>query len=346
MIHDGELDSLKRFKDDVREVKAGFECGLSIKGFNDIEKKDQLESLRDRRGLADAVEPAHGSIGDAASGETAQRGSRRMCERVLSPSPIAYRLFPCPNATPPAPPRIGDEIQRELMTLLREEVKDPRVGRVTITHVEVTPDLSHAKVLVTDLAGASTPRTPSRRSARTAGFLRSALAHRLVALHGPAAHLRLRRLDRVGPRAVAADRPGRRRGPQARAREASSRGSASTASCCSTSPPGCRRTPRCSACGAPLRGREGRPHRHARSARDRTAADRASARRPSSRTALLDAHKRYRRRSGSAATTATGDAEGEVVAHAAGAGRSRRLRSAAAALPRAPAPDRRRGTRR
>ena len=43
VIHDGELDSLKRFKDDVREVKAGFECGLSIKGFNDIEKKDQLE---------------------------------------------------------------------------------------------------------------------------------------------------------------------------------------------------------------------------------------------------------------------------------------------------------------
>ena len=43
VIHDGELDSLKRFKDDVREVKAGFECGLSIKGFNDVEKKDQLE---------------------------------------------------------------------------------------------------------------------------------------------------------------------------------------------------------------------------------------------------------------------------------------------------------------
>jgi translation initiation factor IF-2 len=43
VIHDGELDSLKRFKDDVREVKAGFECGLSIKGYNDVEKGDQLE---------------------------------------------------------------------------------------------------------------------------------------------------------------------------------------------------------------------------------------------------------------------------------------------------------------
>ena len=39
----GELDSLKRFKDDVREVKAGFECGLSLKNYNDIEVGDQLE---------------------------------------------------------------------------------------------------------------------------------------------------------------------------------------------------------------------------------------------------------------------------------------------------------------
>jgi translation initiation factor IF-2 len=44
VIHDGELDSLKRFKDDVREVKAGFECGLSVRNFNDIEKGDQLEA--------------------------------------------------------------------------------------------------------------------------------------------------------------------------------------------------------------------------------------------------------------------------------------------------------------
>lgn len=43
VIHDGELDSLKRFKDDVKEVKAGFECGLSIKSFNEINEGDQLE---------------------------------------------------------------------------------------------------------------------------------------------------------------------------------------------------------------------------------------------------------------------------------------------------------------
>jgi len=43
VVHDGELDSLKRFKDDVREVKAGFECGLNLKNFNEIQEGDQLE---------------------------------------------------------------------------------------------------------------------------------------------------------------------------------------------------------------------------------------------------------------------------------------------------------------
>ena len=43
VLHTGELDSLKRFKDDVKEVKAGFECGLSLKGYNDIEVGDLLE---------------------------------------------------------------------------------------------------------------------------------------------------------------------------------------------------------------------------------------------------------------------------------------------------------------
>ncbi len=43
VIHDGELDSLKRFKDDAREVKAGFDCGLSVKNFGDVKVGDQLE---------------------------------------------------------------------------------------------------------------------------------------------------------------------------------------------------------------------------------------------------------------------------------------------------------------
>lgn len=43
VLWDGELDSLKRFKDDVKEVKFGFECGLSLRGNNDIKEGDQLE---------------------------------------------------------------------------------------------------------------------------------------------------------------------------------------------------------------------------------------------------------------------------------------------------------------
>ncbi len=43
VVHSGELDSLKRFKDDAKEVKEGYECGLSLRNFNEIEEGDQLE---------------------------------------------------------------------------------------------------------------------------------------------------------------------------------------------------------------------------------------------------------------------------------------------------------------
>jgi translation initiation factor IF-2 len=45
-IYEGELSSLKRFKDDVREVREGFECGLSVQGFNDIKIGDTIEAYR------------------------------------------------------------------------------------------------------------------------------------------------------------------------------------------------------------------------------------------------------------------------------------------------------------
>jgi translation initiation factor IF-2 len=43
VIYSGELESLKRMKDDVREVKEGFECGIKLKNYNDIKEGDQLE---------------------------------------------------------------------------------------------------------------------------------------------------------------------------------------------------------------------------------------------------------------------------------------------------------------
>ncbi|MNH46685.1 Translation initiation factor IF-2 [compost metagenome] len=47
VVHNGELESLKRFKDDVKEVAAGYECGLNIKGFNDIKEGDIIEAYEE-----------------------------------------------------------------------------------------------------------------------------------------------------------------------------------------------------------------------------------------------------------------------------------------------------------
>jgi ribosome-binding factor A len=84
--------------------------------------------------------------------------------------------------------RVGDQIQRELAELLREEVKDPRVGRVTVTAVEVSPDLSHAKVFVTHLSGREHAAEAVEALQHTAGFLRSALSHRLQLYSVPQLH--------------------------------------------------------------------------------------------------------------------------------------------------------------
>jgi translation initiation factor IF-2 len=58
-IYEGELGSLKRFKDDVREVREGFECGLNIQNFNDLKIGDIIECYRVEevaRTLASTVE--------------------------------------------------------------------------------------------------------------------------------------------------------------------------------------------------------------------------------------------------------------------------------------------------
>jgi len=43
VVWTGELESLKRFKDDVKEVKENYECGIQLRGYNEIEEGDQLE---------------------------------------------------------------------------------------------------------------------------------------------------------------------------------------------------------------------------------------------------------------------------------------------------------------
>jgi len=84
--------------------------------------------------------------------------------------------------------RIGDQIQRELADLLRLHVKDPRIGMVTVTAVEVSPDLSHAKVFVTHLGGAEQAASVIDALQHTAGFLRSELSHRFTLYSVPQLH--------------------------------------------------------------------------------------------------------------------------------------------------------------
>jgi ribosome-binding factor A len=75
--------------------------------------------------------------------------------------------------------RVGDQIQRELADLLRNEVKDPRVGRVTVIGVDVSGDLAHATVRFSSLAGKDAAEDVTKALTRTAGFLRSELSRRL-----------------------------------------------------------------------------------------------------------------------------------------------------------------------
>jgi ribosome-binding factor A len=84
--------------------------------------------------------------------------------------------------------RVGDQIQRELAELLRLHVKDPRIGMVTVTSVEVSPDLSHAKVFFTHLAGAEHAPEAVKALQHTAGFLRTELSHRLKLYSVPQLH--------------------------------------------------------------------------------------------------------------------------------------------------------------
>ena len=76
------------------------------------------------------------------------------------------------------PQRVADLIQRELSDLIRREVRDPRVGMITLTSVDVSPDLSHAKVFFTLLQKEKVEET-TQALQRAAGFLRSQLAHRM-----------------------------------------------------------------------------------------------------------------------------------------------------------------------
>lgn len=75
--------------------------------------------------------------------------------------------------------RVAEQIRRELAELIRLEVKDPRVGMVSLTDVEITPDYAHAKVFFTCMQGREAAPAAQKGLSNAAGFLRRELGRRI-----------------------------------------------------------------------------------------------------------------------------------------------------------------------
>jgi ribosome-binding factor A len=91
---------------------------------------------------------------------------------------------------PPSPrtSRLADQIQRDLAELIRLEVKDPRVGLVTLTGVDLSSDHTHAKIHFTVMGDQVRVAEATTGLQRASGFLRSALAHGLKTRTVPELH--------------------------------------------------------------------------------------------------------------------------------------------------------------
>ncbi|MCH6584517.1 MAG: 30S ribosome-binding factor RbfA [Nitrosomonadaceae bacterium] len=84
--------------------------------------------------------------------------------------------------------RIADQIQRELADLIRNELKDRRVGMITLTDVEVSQDYAHAKIFYTTLGSKEDNFLTDKGLEHATGFLRSQLSHRLLLRVVPQLH--------------------------------------------------------------------------------------------------------------------------------------------------------------
>ncbi len=84
--------------------------------------------------------------------------------------------------------RVADQIQRELSEIIRMELKDPRVGMITLTDVEMSPDLTHAKVFFTCLGDEEAQKLAITGLKRASGFLRTMLGRQLKIHSTPELH--------------------------------------------------------------------------------------------------------------------------------------------------------------
>lgn len=83
------------------------------------------------------------------------------------------------------PERMAEAIKKEIADLLRNEIKDPRVGFVTITGVEVTKDLSFAKIFVSVMGKEEQRKESIEVLQKAAGYLRSEIGRRIKVRHAP-----------------------------------------------------------------------------------------------------------------------------------------------------------------
>ncbi len=84
--------------------------------------------------------------------------------------------------------RVSEQIRRELAELIRTELKDPRVGMISITDVEVTADYAHAKVFFSTLAGSENLPEVMTGLQKASGFLRRELGKRISIHMTPQLH--------------------------------------------------------------------------------------------------------------------------------------------------------------
>ncbi len=84
--------------------------------------------------------------------------------------------------------RVSEQIRRELAELIRTELKDPRVGMISLTDVEITADYAHAKVFFSTLAGSENLPAVMEGLQKASGFLRRELGKRISIHMTPQLH--------------------------------------------------------------------------------------------------------------------------------------------------------------
>ena len=87
--------------------------------------------------------------------------------------------------------RVGEQIRGELSGILQQELRDPRMGWVTVTRVEMSPDLCHAQVFVSFYGAESDRQAGLRVLQHAGGFVRAELGHRIRRRQTPELHFRL-----------------------------------------------------------------------------------------------------------------------------------------------------------